>query len=139
MSWIIFEVWKVSHKALSMNIGFNKNYLFQISQRPNHAEECFTRTTICIYFPVFIFFTFLKHPNISSPVIKFSYTRVNMKTVLHSLLYIEIHTRHMQKVLLYGGIWGEQLNIKVNQISFVIQVHLSGVAYILENWKIHNS
>lgn len=103
MSWIIFEVWKVSHKVLYVNIRFNKNFLSQISQRPNNVDDVLL---FAWFFPVLIFLTFLKHPNISSPVVKFSYTRVNMKTVLSSLVYIEIYTRHRQKVLLHGGILG---------------------------------
>lgn len=48
MSLVIFEVWRISHKTLYMNIRFNKNYLSQVSQTPNGVEKCFTRTTICM-------------------------------------------------------------------------------------------
>lgn len=48
MSLVIFEVWRVSHKTLYMNIRFNKNYLSQVNQTPNGVEKCFTRTTICM-------------------------------------------------------------------------------------------
>ena len=69
MSLIIFEVWKVFYKTSYVNFRFNKKYLGHISQRPNGVEECFTRTTIFMCFPVFIFLTFQKQNlNISSPI-----------------------------------------------------------------------
>lgn len=65
MSLVIFEVWKVSYKALYMNIRFNKKYLSQIRQRWNAIEECFTRTTICVCSPVFpsIYFPYFSKKN----------------------------------------------------------------------------
>lgn len=57
MSLAIFEVWKVSYKALYMNIRLSKKYLSKIRKRPNGVEECFTTTTNCMCFPVFIFLT----------------------------------------------------------------------------------
>lgn len=65
MSLKFFEGWKISYKTLSVNIQLSKNDLCQSSQTPNGIEECFTRTTICMFLPIYIFPSFLKHPVIT--------------------------------------------------------------------------